>query len=122
MTPTIPPEAVEAAMDVLWLHETIDEKTMQAALTAAMPLLTGWRPIPAEVDPAKAPFDGSVLQLGNSFGSWMGKYEPVYQSGYRPDNPWFCLLLNRRHLPSHSSSRPTHWAPLLPPPPAGSEG
>lgn len=68
-----------------------------------------WQPIET------APKDGSAVLLSrpDSGGSWIGKYEPVYQSGYRPDNPWFSLMLNRDYLSKPlKSSAPTHWMPL----------
>lgn len=68
-----------------------------------------WQPIET------APKDGSAVLLTrlDAGGAWIGKYDPVYQSGYRPDNPWFSLMLNRDYLPKPvKSSVPTHWMPL----------
>ena len=41
----------------------------------------GWRPI------STAPKDGALIVLGARNGVWLGKYLPVYQSGYRPETP-----------------------------------
>jgi len=65
-----------------------------------------WQPIES------APQDGSVILASNALGVWMAKYEPVYQSGFRPENPWFSLLLNHRHMGPYPSTKPTHWMPL----------
>jgi hypothetical protein len=80
-----------------------------------------WQPIET------APRDGRAVLLSrpDSGGSWIGKYEPVYQSGYRPDNPWFSLMLNHDYLPKPvKSSAPTHWMPIpaAPSPQHGKEG
>lgn len=67
-----------------------------------------------------APKDGRTIIVGNAAGAWVAKYEPVYQSGYRPKNPWFSLMLNLRHIGQYPSTIPTHWMPL-PKPPAGGQ-
>ena len=74
----------------------------------------GWRPI------STAPKDGALIVLGARNGVWLGKYVPVYQSGYRPENPWSSMLLNHDHM-AERYTRPTHWMPL-PPPPTSAEG
>ena len=74
----------------------------------------GWRPI------STAPKDGALIVLGARNGVWIGKYLPVYQSGYRPANPWASMLLNHDHM-AERYTRPTHWMPL-PPPPTSAEG
>ena len=74
----------------------------------------GWRPI------STAPKDGALIVLGARNGVWLGKYLPVYQSGYRPENPWSSMLLNHDHM-AERYTRPTHWMPL-PPPPTSAEG
>ena len=74
----------------------------------------GWRPIET------APKDGALIVLGVRNGVWLGKYVPVYQSGYRPENPWSSMLLNHDHM-AERYTRPTHWMPL-PPPPTSAEG
>ena len=61
----------------------------------------GWRPI------STAPKDGALIVLGARNGVWLGKYLPVYQSGYRPDNPWASMLLNHNHM-AERYTRPTH--------------
>lgn len=68
-----------------------------------------WKPIET------APMDGSIIMLANAGGSWMGKYHPVFQSGYRPENPWFSLLLNHDHVRGRAKL-PSHWMPLPEPP------
>jgi len=65
----------------------------------------GWRPIET------APKDGALIVLGARNGVWLGKYVPVYQSGYRPENPWSSMLLNHDHM-AERYTRPTHWMPL----------
>ena len=74
----------------------------------------GWRPI------STAPKDGALIVLGARNGVWLGKYLPVYQSGYRPENPWSSMLLNHDHM-AERYTRPTHWMPL-PLPPTSAEG
>ena len=86
------------------------------ALLAAPPTAQaeGWRPVET------APKDGTLIVLGARNGVWLGKYVPVYQSGYRPENPWSSMLLNHDHM-AERYTRPTHWMPL-PPPPTSAEG
>ena len=67
-----------------------------------------------------APKDGALIVLGARNGVWLGKYLPVYQSGYRPENPWSSMLLNHDHM-AERYTRPTHWMPL-PLPPTSAEG
>ena len=76
---------------------------------------SGWMPIET------APKDGTLIVLGSRNGVWIGKYLPLYGSGYRPDNPWSSMLLNHDHM-AERYTWPTHWMPLPPPPttPAGS--
>jgi hypothetical protein len=74
----------------------------------------GWRPIET------APKDGALIVLGARNGVWLGKYVPVYQSGYRPENPWSSMLLNHDHM-AERYTQPTHWMPL-PPHPTSAEG
>jgi len=69
----------------------------------------GWQPIET------APKDGTAIMLGARCGAWIGKYLPIYQSGYKPENPWSSLMLNHDHL-SEKRYQPTHWMPLPPPP------
>ena len=64
-----------------------------------------WQPIDT------APRDGTAVLLGSRGGSWIGKYLPVYGSGYVPDNPWFSLILNHDHM-GEKWFKPTHWKPL----------
>lgn len=78
-------------------------------------MVGGWMPIET------APKDGTAILLGSRGGSWIGKWLPVYGSGYRPENPWSSLMLNHDHM-GEKRCKPTHWMPLPPPPttPAGS--
>ena len=62
-----------------------------------------------------APKDGTLIVLGASKGVWLGKYLPVYGSGFRPENPWSSMLLNHDHM-AERYTRPTHWMPLPTPP------
>lgn len=70
---------------------------------------SGWRTIES------APRDGTVIHLGNQFGTWYGKWEPVYVSGFRPKNPWFSMMLGHQYMKKHNTV-PTHWMPLPPAP------
>jgi hypothetical protein len=78
----------------------------RAAIEADRAERDGWKPIET------APKDGTRIILGNPHGAWMGEYRPVYQSGYRPDDPWFSVMLNRDHMGRFPSSNPTNWMPL----------
>lgn len=70
-----------------------------------------WQPIES------APKDGSVILLANPAGCWMARYFAVYGSGYRPDSPWFSVMLNHDHMKrSGRFLQPTHWMPLPEPP------
>lgn len=71
-----------------------------------------WQPIET------APKDGSRIMLGNKFGVWMADWRSVYQSGYRPDNPWASAMLNHDHIKYRPAAYwpPTHWMPLPEPP------
>lgn len=69
-----------------------------------------WQPI------STAPKDGTAVLVSNERGAWIAKYEPVYQSGYRPENPWFSLMLNHDHMRKGKPYSPTHWMPLPAPP------
>jgi hypothetical protein len=71
-----------------------------------------WMPIET------APKDGTAILLAtDSGGVWIGKYMPVYQSGFAPRNPWFSLMLNHDyHGGLRGAFLPTHWMPLPPPP------
>lgn len=65
----------------------------------------GWQPIET------APKDGKPVMLGSVDGSWVGKWSPVYPSGYAPENPWFSLMLNHDHTGGRRG-KPTHWMHL----------
>jgi len=67
-----------------------------------------------------APKDGTLIVLGARNGVWLGKYLPLYGSGYKPENPWSSMLLNHDHM-AERYTRPTHWMPL-PTPPTTSAG
>ncbi|MDE2202701.1 MAG: DUF551 domain-containing protein [Burkholderiaceae bacterium] len=67
--------------------------------------VAGWQPIET------APKDGTAILLGSRGGAWIGKWLPVYVSGYRPDNPWSSLMLNHDHM-GEKWCKPTHWMPL----------
>jgi len=72
--------------------------------------MSEWKPI------ATGPKDGGYVLLSNQDGTWVGKYEGVYQSGYKPDNPWISVMLNHRHMVYGASHVPSHWMPLPSPP------
>ena len=70
----------------------------------------GWLPIES------APMDGTYVLLASEHGCWVAKYHPVYQSGYRPENPWSSMMLNHDHIPREVRyAKPTRWKPLQPP-------
>jgi len=71
----------------------------------------GWQPIET------APKDGTAILVSNGRGVWVAKYKAVFQSGYKPDSPWFCLMLNKDYIPGKfRAGAPTHWQPLPQPP------
>ena len=64
-----------------------------------------------------APKDSGRIMLGNEHGAWMADWRPVYQSGFRPDNPWASAMLNLDHIPRDKRYLPaTHWRPIPEPP------
>lgn len=66
------------------------------------------------------PKDGTRIMLANRHGIWMAEYCPVYPSGYRPDDPWFSVMLNHDHIQrTGRHDKPTHWMPLPEPPEVG---
>lgn len=67
-------------------------------------------------DISTAPKDGTYVLLSNKFGTWVGKHQEVFTSGYRPPNPWKSMMLNHDHIPYVRSIIPSHWMPLPPPP------
>ena len=66
-----------------------------------------WQPI--ETAPKD---DDELILVANNEGVWVAKYHPIYQSGFKPSNPWSSMLLNHDHIRFRSSSIPTHWMPL----------
>lgn len=87
-----------------------DVRAFARAIEAA--IVPQWMPIES------APKDGTRIILGSSDGAWMAEYQPVYQSGYRPDNPWFSVMLNHAHMGRFPKAKPTHWQPIPPAPKA----
>ena len=71
-----------------------------------------WQPIET------APKDGArILVTNDAGGVWVAYYKPLYGSGFKPDNPWFSVMLNHDHFPTtRGTSLPTHWMPLPAPP------
>ncbi len=65
-----------------------------------------WQPIET------APKDKTITLLSNEAGSWVGKHHAQYGSGYRPENPWMCMMLNVGHIKNPIGLIPTHWMPL----------
>lgn len=71
----------------------------------ALPPDDGWRPI----ESARLRMGTYVLVTNEEAGgSWVASYKPVYQSGYRPNNPWHSMMLNNRHLNKGASWLPTY--------------
>jgi hypothetical protein len=134
--PTIPPEAIQIGAKAAYeaMHDPsgmtyVDTDTddyssvvidgyvdlahvTEAAIAAATPHLVGWQPIPAEVDPAKAPFDGlPILAFKANCGweyfvcHWVEDRFLTLDSDYNPFSP--------------ALGGPTDYM-SLPPPPAGS--
>lgn len=67
----------------------------------------GWQPI------STAPKDGTCILVSNEYGSWIAKYVPEYQSGYRPAVPWMSMMLNHDHMRwGVRALVPTNWQPL----------
>lgn len=83
---------------------------LYAAPQPAAQALDAWQPIES------APKDGTYILLGSADGSWIARNYPVYQSGYRPDNPWQSMMLNHEHMGRYPKAKPTHWMPLPPAP------
>ena len=69
-----------------------------------------WKPIDT------APKDGTRIMIANAGGCWMAEYKPVYQSGFKPDNPWSSVMLNHYHIKEYFNAVPTHWMQLPNPP------
>ncbi len=88
---------------------TIDLESPQEELDK---LLSGARSSAQEWQPIEtAPMDGTRIVLGNEYGCWIGEFHPVYQSGFKPDNPWQSMMLNHNHI-KNGDLFPTHWMPL----------
>ena len=85
------------------------EKTTQLRViplyTAPPPAVPQWLPIES------APKDGTAILLGSRCGAWIGKWKPIYTSGYQPENPWSSLMLNHDHM-AEKWQTPTHFMPL----------
>ena len=76
--------------------------------------MTEWQPIETALK------DGTYILLGSTDGAWVASYKPVYQSGYRPEDPWHSMMLNHEHMGRYPKAKPTHWQPLPLPPAAPS--
>ena len=87
-----------------YLHTESEWRAWQAA-QSAQPAQSGWLPIES------APKDGTAIRLANKWGEWIGKYLPVYRSGFPNETPWTTLLLNHDHI-GEKWHPPTHWQPL----------
>ena len=83
----------------------ITRKRSEAMTDVQMDLVPQWMPIET------APKDGTLLVLGAKNGVWLGKYRPIYASGFHANNPWSSMLLNHDHM-AERYTRPTHWMPL----------
>lgn len=88
-------------------------RAITKALSSSVPEQDSWR------DVETAPKDGTPVLITNPVrgGVWVAKFSERYQSGMRPENPWFSLMLNTWwHEHQYASMIPTHWMPLPPPP------
>lgn len=74
-----------------------------ARLAAAGPQ---WLPIES------APKDGTYVLVANAGGAWIARYCAVFQSGFRPVNPWQSMMLNHDHMDRQNSRIPTRYMPL----------
>ena len=96
------------------LHKKMEgQRKHIAALQAQVAARNEWQPMET------APKDGTPILVSNDErdGVWVAYYQPVYTSGYRPDNPWSSLMLNTRwHKNKWASYVPTRWMPLPAPP------
>lgn len=94
--------------NVAWIRHAWMEYVATAPQPAAAPSGDAWQPIET------APRNGIVVRLysDDAGGEWVGKFDPVFQSGYRPANPWRSMMLNMHHLESAKNWIPTHWAPM----------
>lgn len=72
--------------------------------------MSEWKPIET------APKDDTTILVSSKWGTWVAKYVGEYGTGFRPENPWFVMMLNMRHLGNAPNYRPTHWMPLPAPP------
>lgn len=110
MTTPIPAAAVESAFNAWCDVADVDEwrvrntsEALQAALAAALPHLSGWRPI------AEAPRDGQRVLLVSSGGeAWAGYWRDARKAPYVAG--W------TRFNCADVGWEPTHWQPLPPPP------
>lgn len=98
--PNVPSDAgISGKLDALQQHWYLTAKNDAAE--------NQWLPIES------APKNGSPINLSNHAGVWVGYWNPVYASGFMPDNPWSSLMLNHMHMAWPYSLVPTHWRPLL---------
>lgn len=97
-------------MDVLASRKALSTPDDLSALRAHDEKLLApyqWQPIET------APKDGTAILISNGKGAWVAKYKDVYQSGFKPNNPWLSLMLNKDHIPKRLQfGGPTHWMPL----------
>lgn len=115
MTPAEHAKAIEDAAEQYAYAYSIDDfkdrskafDVLQDAIWAGVGAAPeGWQTIES------APKDGTYILLGSADGSWIARNYPVYQSGYRPDNPWQSMMLNHEHMGRYPKAKPTHWMPL----------
>lgn len=86
-------------------RQKFEDLVTETAAALLEPVGEGWQPIET------APKDGTLVVLGAPNGVWLGKYLPIYQSGFRPENLWSSMMLNHDHM-AERYTRPTHWMPL----------
>ena len=112
---------LEGALDESWLYR--DYPVTYNALLEALAVTDDLSAIRAHDEKLLAPYqwqpietapkDGTAILISNGKGAWVAKYKDVYQSGFKPNNPWLSLMLNKDHIPKRLQfGGPTYWMPL----------
>lgn len=120
---TIPDEAVEAALNTWyglskkWKGDSGLKRDMRAALSAAAPMMSGWRKIEGEPDTAKAPWDGNeVLVCGgrvttsNAMSDW--EHRGVSTASWNSLHACWDGGWAEGSQEEYTLIDPTHWQPM----------